>query len=137
MRENAAVKRYRQQIVKQLEALHIYKPEFSLTINVYAETLAERDRIYKQYVDEGAQPVIEKVSDRGARNTGKNPLLQAWTDLSELCRKLSNELGLSPAALKRLSDQKVTPPKQQSPLEKVIEEFEKQYGSNAGNEVNK
>lgn len=137
MHENNAIKAYKSEIIRQLEALNIYKSEFSLIINVYAETLAERDRIYMQYVDEGAQPVIEKVSDRGARNTGKNPLLQAWTDLSELCRKLSNELGLSPAALKRLSDQKVTPPKQQSPLEKVIEKFEKQYGSNAGNEVNK
>lgn len=124
MHENNAIKAYKEEIVSQLEALNIYKSEFSLIINVYAETLAERDRIYKQYVDEGAQPVIEKVSDRGARNTGKNPLLQAWTDLSELCRKLSNELGLSPAALKRLSDQKVTPPKQQSPLEKVIEKWE-------------
>lgn len=129
MHENKAIKAYKEEIVSQLEALNIYKSEFSLIINVYAETLAERDRIYKQYVDEGAQPVIEKVSDRGARNTGKNPLLQAWTDLSELCRKLSNELGLSPAALKRLSDQKVTPPKQQSPLEKVIEKWEKQYGA--------
>jgi len=135
MHENKAIKAYKEEIVSQLEALHIFKPEFSLIINVYAETLAERDRIYKQYVDEGAQPVIEKVSDRGARNTGKNPLLQAWTDLSELCRKLSNELGLSPAALKRLSDQKIQPPKQQTPLEKVIEKWEKQYGSNAGNEV--
>lgn len=131
MRGNAAVKRYRQQIVKQLEQLHIYKDEFLLIVNVYAETLAERDRVYKQYVDEGSQPVIEKTSDRGAKNTGKNPLLQTWCDLSELCRKLSNELGLTPAALKRLSDQKIQPPKQQSPLEKVIERLEKQYGSNA------
>lgn len=137
MHENNAIKAYKSEIIRQLEALNIYKAEFSLIINVYAETLAERDRIYKQYVDEGAQPVIEKVSDRGARNTGKNPLLQAWTDLSELCRKLSNELGLSPAALKRLSDQKIQPPRQRSPLEKVIEELEKQYGSNAGNEENK
>lgn len=135
MHENNAIKAYKEEIIRQLEALNIYKSEFSLIINVYAETLAERDRIYKQYVDEGAQPVIEKTSDRGAKNFAKNPLLQAWTDLSELCRKLSNELGLSPAALKRLSDQKVTPPKQQSPLEKVIEKLEKQYGSNAGNEV--
>lgn len=135
MRENAAVKRYHTQIVQQLEALHIYKEEFSLIINVYAEVLAERDRTYQQYLEEGGQACIERVSDRGARNSGKNPLLQTWQDLSELCRKLSNELGLSPAALKRLSDQKVTPPKQQSPLEKVIEKFEKQYGSNAGNEV--
>ena len=73
MHENNAIKAYKSEIIRQLEALNIFKAEFSLIINVYAETLAERDRIYKQYVDEGAQPVIEKVSDRGARNTGKIP----------------------------------------------------------------
>lgn len=135
MHENKSIKAYKSAIISQLETLHVYKAEFDLIISVFAQVLAERDAVYAQYIAEGAQPVIEKVSDRGARNTGKNPLLQAWTDLSELCRKLSNELGLSPAALKRLSDQKVTPPKQQSPLEKVIEKLEKQYGSNAGNEV--
>lgn len=126
MRKNAAVKRYHTQIVQQLEALHIYKEEFGLIINVYAETLAERDRVYQQYLEEGAMAVIERVSDRGARNSGKNPLLQTWQDLSELCRKLSNELGLSPASLKRLSDQKIQPPRQASPLEKVLISLENQ-----------
>ncbi|MBP3746345.1 MAG: P27 family phage terminase small subunit [Ruminococcus sp.] len=131
MHENKAIKVYKTAIVSQLEALHVYKAEFDLIISVFAQVLAERDAVYAQYIAEGAQPVIEKVSDRGARNTGKNPLLQSWQDLNEQCRKFSNELGLSPASLKRLSDQKIQPPRQMSPLEKAIAKFEQEYGNNA------
>ena len=48
--------------------------------------------------------VVEHVSDRGAVNLKRNPLLQLWQDLNAQALAYWRDLGLTPAGLKRLKD---------------------------------
>ena len=124
MPDKRTINRYISKITDQTKALRTYQPEFNTIIQNFAELLSERDRVLKQYMDEGSRPVITHRSDRGAVNTVKNPLLLMWLDLTAEARKYANELGLTPKALRTLSDVKIQPPKAETPLEKVLREIE-------------
>ena len=89
--------------MKKCESVGTYRPEFLPVINTLADILEERDNVRAQYRKEGSRPVITKISDRGAVNSGKNPLLTAWEDLNKDALAYWKELGLTPAGLKKLS----------------------------------
>ena len=71
-------------------------------------------------LDGGAVPVVERVSDRGARNSGKNPLLVLWMELNRDALAYWRELGLTPSGLKRLNESAMAGAKEQSALEKAL-----------------
>lgn len=89
---------------KQTKQIGTYQKAFEHTIDALAKTLAERDEAYQQFVDEGSAVLVDKISDRGAVNKVKNPLLQVWTDLNRDALAYWRDLGLTPAGLKRIND---------------------------------
>ena len=124
MAENSIVDTYIKRITKQTKKLCTYQPEFDITIRNFAELLAERERVYQKYLSEGAAAVIVHRSDRGSENTVKNPLLLTWLDLTAEARKFAGELGLTPKALRTLSDIKIQPPTKENPFEEVLNRIE-------------
>ena len=96
-------KDWKRQVVAKCQEIGTYKDEFLPVINTLADILEERDRIRKQYHDEGDHPLVIKVSDRGATNNVKNPLLAAWEDLNRDALVYWRELGLTPAGFKKLN----------------------------------
>lgn len=105
---------WRREIIKKCEAVGTFRNEFLPAINTLADILEERDRVRKQYIKEGSQPLIEKTSDRGAVNKVKNPLLSTWQDLNRDALSYWRDLGLTPAGLKKLDDEAMKPKKQSS-----------------------
>lgn len=93
-------------------------------INTLASILEERDRVYRQYIDEGAQPLIEVVSDRGAKNNRPNPLLKQWNDLNTTALSFWRDLGLTPAGLKKINDDELKE-KKVSTLDSILSGLEK------------
>ena len=93
-------------------------------INTLASILEERDRVYRQYIDEGAQPLIEVVSDRGAKNNRPNPLLKQWNDLNTTALSFWRDLGLTPAGLKKINDDELKE-KKVSSLDSILSGLEK------------
>ena len=89
---------WKRQIIEKCKNVGTYRSDFLSAI------LEERDRVYKQYVAEGAQPVIDRTSDRGAVNKSKNPLLATWQDLNKDALSYWRDLGLTPAGLKKIGD---------------------------------
>ena len=81
-----------------------YKDAFNPVINALAKVLAQRDAVYERFIREGAMAVVERVSDRGAVNSAKNPLLVIWDNLNSTALSYWRELGLTPAGLKRIKD---------------------------------
>ena len=100
---------YKRNIKGTMKQLDLYNPMYDLTIETLAEILETRDTIREQYEAEGSQPVMVRVSDRGAENPSKNPLLQLLNEQQRLALSFMKELGMSPSALKKISEELVSP----------------------------
>lgn len=112
-------KQYQTRIETASKNAGTYQKYFRQMIVTLADILAERDRVRKQYIDEGAQPLVEIVSDRGAVNRRPNPLLKQWQDLNTQALNYWRDLGLTPAGLKKINDDKMKKD-ESSDLEKVL-----------------
>ncbi len=82
------------------------QPAFTTAISTLSEILEQRDNVYKQYVAEGAQPIIIKTLDRGNQNPAKNPLLMVWQDLNTQALAYMDSLGLTARGLRKIIDKR-------------------------------
>lgn len=98
-------KLWKSKLKKDCKALGTYKPEFEAVIDSASKILAERDAVYQQFVDEGCQHLIIRITDRGKENKAKNPLLSLWKDLNDQGITFLRELGLSPRGYKAITDE--------------------------------
>lgn len=96
---------YKKRIKSQISIDAEFITNFETSINILAEILEERDRVYKIYQEQGGNPVIEYESDRGAKNPKQNPLLKQWNDLNTTALQYMRDLGITPAGLRKLQGQ--------------------------------
>lgn len=94
-----------------------YIASFKTTIDILAEILEERDKVYKQYLDEGAKPVVPFTTDRKAQNLKPNPLFKQWQDLNIQALGYLRDLGLTAAGLRKLSGQIPKQEKEKRPFD--------------------
>ena len=97
-------KQWKNKIKRAATEAGTYKPVFDPAIDALAKILVQRDAVYQQYLDEGAVPIVERTSDRGAVNSAKNPLISLWNDLNGMALSYWKELGLTPASLKKINE---------------------------------
>ena len=109
-------------IIEQCKAVGTMKPAFKAMISTLADILEQRDATYQQFVREGSRLVIERVSDRGAVNSAKNPLYVIWAELNSQALTYWINLGLTPKGLKALTDASVKA-EVGDPLDKVLEKL--------------
>ena len=95
---------WKRKIKYQATLVGTYKTAFSSVVDALATVLEQRDLVYRQFLDEGGQFVVERTSDRGAVNRTKNPLLQTWMDLNTQALAYWKEIGLTAAGLKKIDD---------------------------------
>ena len=116
---------WRKKIKTATETVGTYQESFNDVIDTLAMMLEERDRVYQQYVNEGSQPLVLVVSDRGQENMRNNPLLTTWRDINRDALQYWRDLGLTPAGLKKIVDDSMKAP-ESSPLDKVLASLEQQ-----------
>lgn len=97
-------KGYKRQIIKRLRALSLYKPEFAPTIERLAALYVECDKLDAQYERSGGNPVIMHKNTTGGVNPKKNPILQTRDEVYTQLLAHERELGLTPAALKKINE---------------------------------
>ena len=112
------------EIKKQMSLKGVDYAGFGNVIQTLAELLEQRDKLYKQYQDEGSEVMVLYVSDRGQENMIINPLLKEWQNMNRDALVYWRELGLTPAGLKKLNEDSMKPT-EQSPLDKVLANLEK------------
>ena len=112
------------EIKKQMKLKNVSVEGFGNVIKTLAEILEQRDKIYKQYQDEGSIVMVEYVSERGNVNLVINPLLKEWNNMNRDALVYWRELGLTPAGLKKLNDDAMNQPKM-SALDQVLSKLEK------------
>jgi hypothetical protein len=103
-----------------MEAVGTYKPAFDPSIQAAAELLEQRDLVYQQFIEDGAQPMILKTSDRGAQNFAENPLLRTWREMQAQALKYFQELGLTSASLKKINESAIKGSSELSALDKAL-----------------
>lgn len=116
--------KWKKAIIEQLTVDKDLIPSFEITVTILSEILEERDRVYKEYVDNGSNPVTEFTTDRGSVNLKPNPLLRQWQDLNVTALQYLRDLGLSPAGLRKLQGQL---PKTNNGSS-ALEEFNREFG---------
>lgn len=111
------------EIKKQMSLKGVDSSGFGNVIQTLAEILEQRDKLYKQYQDEGSQVMVVYVSDRGNENNIINPLLKEWQNMNRDALVYWRELGLTPAGLKKLNEDSMKPT-ESSALDKVLASLE-------------
>lgn len=92
-------------IIQNMTEAGTYDKVFEPVIETLVDILVERDRLYKQYAKEGSHPLVTVVSDRGAENQRKNPLLSSWQEMNRDALQYWRDLGLTPAGLKKINEE--------------------------------
>ena len=115
-------KGYREKIRAACRNIGTYKPEFETVIARLAEYYLRSTQLSKLYAESGSQPIIKQ---KGTGQTVKNPILDEKDRLSRLILDLERELGLTPAALRRVNEAAMAEKKSDDPLSAAILSFRK------------
>ena len=111
----------KEQIKKNMEILGTYKPEFDMTIDIYAGLLHQYKQLEKQF-EENSFAVSERTGY--SDNAKKSPLVGSMENLRKDILSYSNALGLTPSGLRKIKDKEATQTKRQmSDLEKALSSF--------------
>ena len=97
---------YISKITKSMESLGIYDEEFDKSIEILNDILNDLDFARKDFKADDRQYVVEYTNKNGGKNLVKNPQYQVIADLSDRALRYLNELGLTPAGLKKIKDKK-------------------------------
>lgn len=97
---------YISKITKSMESLGIYDEEFDKSIEILNDILNDLDFARKDFKADDRQYVVEYTNKNGGKNLVKNPQYQIIADLSDRALRYLNELGLTPAGLKKIKDKK-------------------------------
>lgn len=100
---------WKRRIKQACEEAGTYRPFFDLVIMNLAEILEVRDRAMEQYQASGASPVITHTNKAKEKNIVKNPALTMYNDLNSTALAYWRDLGLTPAGLKRISQDAMKP----------------------------
>jgi phage terminase small subunit len=115
---------YRKKIVKDCKAIGTYKPQFDGAIDTLCGILEKRDNAQELFEKSGGKVIVKHTNKGGATNLEQNPALRLINDLNRDALAYWRELGLTPAALKRIDETAVkTVKKEPSALEKALMKF--------------
>ncbi len=103
-----------------MRALNIYKPEFNITISIYAGLVEQYQMLEKEF-KKSKFTVVEKTGY--SDNTKKSPMVGTLESLRKDILAYSNALGLTPSGLKKLNDEMNKDKKQVSKLEMALNAF--------------
>ena len=109
-----------QRTKKNMQSLGIYKPEFDMTISIYASLVEQYQSIEKDF----KQSKFKVEEKTGSNNSKRSPMVATLENLRKDILSYSNHLGLTPAGLRKLSDDmKIKKAEPASKLEMALNAF--------------
>lgn len=88
-----------------------YQVQFNPVIDTLASIMEERDKTLEFYTASGSSPVVRHTNKAGATNLVKNPALNMALELNAQALAYWRDLGLTPAGLRRISEDAMKPQK--------------------------
>lgn len=98
------MERKKRTIIERMQKLGTYKPQYMEAINRTAKLYVQMDEIETEFEKSGGNVVVTHTNKAGAKNFVKNPLLQVRDEVYTQLLAHERELGLTPAALKRINE---------------------------------
>lgn len=120
--ERTPYEKKRRLIVERMTALGVYKPQYSALIGRTAKLYVKLDELEQEYEKSGRRRFVEYTNKAGATNLVPNPHIRAIEDAYAELLVHERELGLTPAAMRKLGEATAAAPKK-SPLEAAIEKL--------------
>lgn len=117
MDETAKIAR---RIRKSCETLGTYKPEFDPVITRLAEFILRKADAETLFRKSGGHIIIEQTNKSGAKYLTRNPFLSEIDAVNKSILDLEKELGLTPAALKKIHDEQLAKSDADDPLAAAI-----------------
>lgn len=115
-------KGFREKIRARCRTVGTYKAEFEPLISRLAEYYLRQKQLDELYQSTGGQPMVKL---KGANVAVKNPVLDEFDRLGKLILDLERELGLTPAALKRINEAAMAQKQSADPLSAALLSFRK------------
>lgn len=122
---------YISKIRESLKKLEIYEPEHEKSIEILDDILNDLDFARRDLREDERKSgkklyCVEYTNKSGNTNLVKNPKYQIIADLTDRALKYLNELGLTPAGLKKIKDKKLMAKKSASKFELALQHLETQ-----------
>ena len=109
-------KGFRDKIRRACRGVGTYKEEFETLIGRLAEVYQRMQMAQAEFKKSGGQIIVKRTNKAGAPIWVKNPLLQELDFLQKTALEIEKELGLTPAALKKINESAMAPAEEQDPL---------------------
>lgn len=87
-----------------MKAVGTYKDEFEIIIDATAKLLADYDDAVDKFKKSGSNIIIKHTNKAKETNTVKNPFYLVIEGMRAQILKHLNELGLTPAGLKKINE---------------------------------
>lgn len=116
--------KWRAKIKQQCEEMKTFQTSFNSAIDTLAKILEQRDAAIDQFKREGSILIIEKVSDRGAVNSGINPLVRLIDTLNNTALSYWRELGLTPSSFRKMTGTTAPAEEKKSGLAEALKAIE-------------
>lgn len=116
--------KWRAKIKQQCEEMKTFQTSFNSAIDTLAKVLEQRDAALDQFKKEGSILIIEKVSDRGAVNSGINPLVRLIDTLNNTALSYWRELGLTPSSFRKMAGTTAPAEEKKSGLAEALKSIE-------------
>lgn len=109
----STLKGYREKIRAACRSVGTYKPEFEVIIARLAGYYLRDHQLDELYTDTGSQPIVKA---KGSPLAVKNPILDEKDRLARFILDLERELGLTPAALRKINEAALAAKQAEDPL---------------------
>lgn len=116
-------RQFRNEIVRRMKAVGVYRAEFEPTIKRLAELYVQCERIEKQFIDSGGETLVLHTNKFGATNAVENPYLSARDKVYSQLLEHERELGLTPVAMKKIGMSAAVDNRPQSALAAALEKL--------------
>ena len=107
-------------IRNDLRSSGLYRPEFEEVISRLAELYMRMREIRMLNKEKELEPVIELENKNGSVYYAKNPYLQELDSLQKSALDLERDMGLTPAALKKINEAAMTVKADEDPLSAAL-----------------
>lgn len=100
--EPLTAKKWRTKIKSLCKRAGVEAKDYAPVIDSLAEILEQRDQVMADYREDGDGPIVEHTNKAGATNMTRSPYLDLWDMLNKTALAYWRELGLTPAAYKKV-----------------------------------
>ena len=100
--EPLTAKKWRTKIKSLCKRAGVEAKNYAPVIDSLAEILEQRDQVMADYREDGDGPIVEHTNKAGATNMTRSPYLDLWDMLNKTALAYWRELGLTPAAYKKV-----------------------------------